>query len=250
MGGGVGVLGVLAEVVAGVDTLGCDVRQVVSMLRRAGVGRLKRPAVRAPRVVDLGCGRGELAVAVAAAMEAEVVGVDGHAAFVRLARERAADAGAEVPGRCRFVTGDVRKLPRLVREGSFDAAVMLNVMPCGPAVKILRRLVKPGGVYVFDDAMPLSRRGVVRVEEMEEAVAAAGDEVVECRFMSLRRLASARKRLETMRRRVERGGFGDGRALRAARVMVEHHEAALSLLGRELMPVVMMARRTFDAVTP
>jgi hypothetical protein len=32
--------------------------------------------------------------------------------------------------------------------------------------------------------------------------------------------------------------------------MVEHHEAALSLLGRELMPVVMMARRTFDAVTP
>jgi SAM-dependent methyltransferase len=250
MGGGVGVLGVLAEVVAGVDTLGCDVRQVVSMLRRAGVGSMKRPVRPVARVVDLGCGRGELAVAIAAAMEAEVVGIDGHAAFVRLARERATAAGAEVAARCKFIKGDVRRLPRLVREGSFDAAVMLNVMPCGPAVKMLRRLVKPGGVYVFDDAMPLSRRGVVRVEEMEKAVAAAGDEVVECRFMSARRLAAARKRLETMRRRVERGGLSDGRALRAANVMVEHHEAALSLLGRELMPVVMMARRTFDAVTP
>lgn len=250
MGGGVGVLGVLAEVVEGVDTLGCDVRQVVSMLRRAGLGSLKRSEWRASRMVDLGCGRGELAVAVAAAMGGRVVGVDGHAAFVRLARERAAGEGAEVAARCRFVSGDVRKLPRLVREGSFDAAVMLNVMPCGPAVRTLRRLVKPGGVYVFDDAMPMSQRGVVRVEEMEEAVVAGGDEVVESRFMSAGRLASARKRLETMRRRVERGGWGDERAMRAAREMVEHHEAALALLGRELMPVVMIARRKLGAATP
>lgn len=69
------------------------------------------------RVLDVGCGPGRHALALAR-RGFEVVGVDHSAEFVRLAREAAATAGLATT----FVELDVRDLDR---PGEFDAAVCL-----------------------------------------------------------------------------------------------------------------------------
>jgi ubiquinone/menaquinone biosynthesis C-methylase UbiE len=77
--------------------------------------RLSRGAA----VVDIGCGHGRHAVALAEA-GADVIGVDAAAALLERAREIAAERGAAV----RWIRGDMRRLP--LRSGAVDAAVMID----------------------------------------------------------------------------------------------------------------------------
>ena len=97
------------------------------------------------RVLDLGCGTGNLTRAVAQRWPGcEVVGVDPSAPFVEAARERAAGLGSRV----RFELGDADDLP--LDDGSVDAALGLLVLTFVPdaerAVAQMRRVTRPGGV--------------------------------------------------------------------------------------------------------
>jgi ubiquinone/menaquinone biosynthesis C-methylase UbiE len=104
------------------------------------------------RVVDIGCGTGNYAIA-AAHEGASVVGVDAAAGM--LARARAKAPGIE------FIDHDVtRRLP--FPDESFDVAfclLVLQLISDRPALLAeVRRVVRPGGALIVSDAAG-SRRG-------------------------------------------------------------------------------------------
>jgi SAM-dependent methyltransferase len=135
------------ELFAGLDALGSTPRRAVNMLERAGVGP-------GDRVVDLGCGKGAVAVEAAARLGCRVVGVDAIETFVESARALAQHRGA---GRlCRFHVGDQHAV-----RGRFDAALSIGVMPLDAGAALCRGVVRRGGVYVLDD--------VVRLESVSRA---------------------------------------------------------------------------------
>ena len=71
------------------------------------------------RVVDIGCGHGRHALALAQGGP-HVVGVDSAAALLTQARRLAADIGVQA----RWVRGDMRRLP--VLSACFDAAILMD----------------------------------------------------------------------------------------------------------------------------
>lgn len=100
-----------------------------------------------PRIIDLGCGTGASTVALRD-LGAEVVGVDFSPAMLDVAK-------TNVP-ECRFEQADVRQLPSHL--GVFDAAVSMGELlnhiedtdDCLAALRSIRQVVAPGGVYVVD----------------------------------------------------------------------------------------------------
>lgn len=115
------------------------------LLLQAGVGK-------GMRVLDLGCGAGDVAILLARLVgpDGAVVGVDREAPMVERACERARELGLS---QVSFVEGDFRRLGP--GHGSFDAAVgrlvlMYQVDPV-EAVRAVASRVRPGGVIVFQE---------------------------------------------------------------------------------------------------
>ncbi len=96
------------------------------------------------RVLDLGCGKGRFARAMAA-RGASVVGLDLSPAMVAAARESGLDC----------LVGSARRLP--FADASFDAAIAVEVFEHLPAGAIdaacgeVRRVLRPGGSFVLVD---------------------------------------------------------------------------------------------------
>ena len=115
------------------------------IFRQAGVG----PGM---RVLDVGCGVGDVSLLVADLVgpEGAVVGVDREAASIETARKRAAERGL---ANVRFAEGDFRELGSDL--GVFDAAVgrlvlMYQADPVA-AVRALAERLHPGGTVVFQE---------------------------------------------------------------------------------------------------
>ncbi len=142
-------------------------------------------------VLDLGCGRGDIAIRVARAFGAEVTGVDGYPPFIEIARQSAKQA--RLQQRCRFVAGDLRK--SLAKPARFDAVLMIAVGPVlgdsAKTISMLRTVVRDGGWIIIDDAylddgVPSSAayEDYVEREAMEAGVTQFGDTIVARRVRS------------------------------------------------------------------
>ncbi len=68
------------------------------------------------RILDLGCGKGAVAIAMARALGCRVTGIDACAPFIEKARERASALGAADRGR--FRGGDIQIAVWLLRRAS------------------------------------------------------------------------------------------------------------------------------------
>ena len=132
------------------DTAPWDVgRPQTAMVRAAEAGLVRG------RVLDIGCGTGELSLYLAARGH-PVVGVDAAPAAIERARRKAADRGFAVE----FDVADALDLPEI---GRFDAVVdsgLFHVFDDPERVRYvdtLRSLLRPGGtllVLCFADSAP------------------------------------------------------------------------------------------------
>jgi len=112
---------------------------------------LKQAFVRVKRVLDIGSGVGDVALLLARIVgpSGEVVGIERDERSVARARARAAGAGLR---NVEFVHGDVARIP----DGKpFDAAVgrlvLMWIQDPAAALRLLTRLVRPGGVVAFQE---------------------------------------------------------------------------------------------------
>jgi SAM-dependent methyltransferase len=165
-------------------------RRRASMFTGAGTGEDARvPAVAAAaaaaprRILEVGCGWGELAEWLARETRAEVVATDLSPRMVELARERGVDARI----------ADVRALP--FDDGSFDAAVaawmLYHVPELDDAVAELERVLRPGGTLIA------ITNSAFHLDELRELVGSGpspstftrenGAEVLSRRFADVRR---------------------------------------------------------------
>lgn len=138
------LLPILPELLTDLWELGPSAEQVVAVLRSAGV----EPG---SEVLDLACGKGAVAVALAEQLGVRVDGIDAFEPFVQAARDLAVERG--VSGSCHFEQGDVRDL--LKGDGQYDVALLLSVGPVledyGHTIAGLRRLVRSGGYMLIED---------------------------------------------------------------------------------------------------
>lgn len=175
----VSLLPYAAELLADFDELGSDAELIVDVIRG-----LDLPV--GARVVDLGSGKGAVALEIARETGFETVGVELFEPFVISSRTLTEAAG--VIGHCRFVHGDVLNMAEQV--GEFDVAVCAalgDVLgPLETTIDAVRRYVRPGGYMVISDAF-VSESGstqfdgfenYARLEETRRRLTTHGDELI------------------------------------------------------------------------
>jgi ubiquinone/menaquinone biosynthesis methyltransferase len=121
--------------------------------RRAVAASMAAPGSRA---LDLACGTGDIAFALSA-QGAAVVGLDVTHRMLEHARARASalrtlDHSSRTP-HALFVQGDMMALP--FADAQFDVVTtgygLRNVPELGPAIAEIRRVLRPGGIFVSLD---------------------------------------------------------------------------------------------------
>lgn len=236
------LLGVIPELFADMDALGSDPNAVVEALRGdVGAGS---------RVVDLGCGKGAVSIAVARRLGARVLGVDGMEAFVEEARARASEAG--VAALCEFRCGDAREVS--AAEGPFDAALLIGVYDAlggiAETVGALRGLVREGGVMVIDDAFLVDARGAAEwaryrgLAETRRLMESHGDSIVAEQIVEEEEQGDSDARLTALiRTRAEGVAARRPELAELLREYVEIQERASDSLARTMRYAMWVLRR-------
>jgi len=138
------LLPLLPELLSDLWELGPSAEQVIAALESVGV-------VPDSTVLDLACGKGAVAVALAERVGVRVKGIDAFQPFLQAARTLASERG--LSHRCRFEQGDIRNL--LGQEEQYDIVLLLSVGPVlgdyEQTIAGLRTLVRSGGYIVIED---------------------------------------------------------------------------------------------------
>lgn len=187
------------ELFRDMPTLGASPEMVLRRLR--SLPAFKARSRGSLRAIDLGCGPGGVSIALARRLRIDVAGVDGCQAFIDAARTLALRGG--VSDRCAFVTSDLRTFVRSrALHRDYDLALMLNVWPALQAARAARRFVRPGGIYVIDDAVrdaacdDRAWRHVPTLEAVSDRIERLGDRVLDARVMTRRAMAKVEAALQ------------------------------------------------------
>lgn len=177
--------------------LGSEPELVVSWLREEGIGVQSR-------VLDLGCGKGAVALGLAEAVGCRVDGVDALPAFVTIAQQEAYRRGVE--DLCRFEVGDLRETVRHARD--YDAVLLVSVGVLGSPAEVVggcRQCVVPGGLMIFDDSYLLEPGRVefsgyellATYEETLRQLTSYGDRLVRERIVPAEEVRAQNRRYTT-----------------------------------------------------
>jgi len=204
-------------------------------LKGVGVGKKSH-------VLDLGCGKGAVAVEVARATGCFVTGVDAFEPFVTSCRGLAAVKG--VGAQCDFRNGLAEKF----RSKPYDAVVLLNVFPFERAIPIARRLTKPGGFYLIDDAVAIgaSAKGTTfpTARDVAEAIAEAGDRVERRKVWTK---AEVQKRelatYELLRRNVAELAKANPKHVKMLTECLRRMQVGITELSADIRPACWLVRR-------
>ena len=134
----------LPELLADLKELGSDAKAITSVLDDLNLPK-------SATVVDLGCGKGAVAIEVAEDLNLKVFGIDLFQPFIESCKELAESRG--VSELCHFIHGDILKL-----AGKFEPcdvaifAALGDVLgPLDQTVSVIRQYTKPGGYMVISD---------------------------------------------------------------------------------------------------
>jgi len=132
----------IPEILADFDELGSNAALIVEVLKEF---RLLASA----RVVDLGCGKGAVAVAIAEAFGCRVEGIELFEPFIDSCRRRADAAG--VPHLCKFRHANILKLAGQTEpvDVAVYAALGDVLGPLEETIGVIRRFVRTGGLILF-----------------------------------------------------------------------------------------------------
>jgi cyclopropane-fatty-acyl-phospholipid synthase len=216
-----------AELFAPLRSLGSQPRRVVAWLRAAGLRA-------GDRVLDLGCGKGAAAVAVADRLGCRVMGMDAFEPFIQAAAQYA--VRRRVANLCEFRRERIEGWRGVRRR--FDAVIILGVLPLSRASRTARRFTRRGGVYLIDDAVRVSRttadpalKGVPSVEQALRVIEATGDRVERVHVAS-----------RTQSRRMEMALFDRLRiqAAKMARKNPRHRPLLKECLDRQVQAIALL----------
>ncbi|MBX3378268.1 MAG: class I SAM-dependent methyltransferase [Phycisphaeraceae bacterium] len=224
-------LGLLFE---GVDSLGSSPARVVRMLRNARVGP-------GSRVLDLGCGKGAAAIALAQTLGCRCTGIDAVPEFVAAANAAARQRG--VSKLCEFRAGNLRQF---ARAGAYDAAIMLGVLDVERGRRVLRRSVRPGGVYILDDAVAVRpRRGCPTLDEARRILTRGGDRIeVEDLWTPQQTLRQEEQLHRQLSRNAARIAMSHPRLQRSLASFLQRQQRAARELQTRFQPVQWMVRKS------
>ncbi len=128
--------------------------------RRGAARALVRPG---DRIVDVGCGTGDLSFACLEAGASAVTGLDFAPAMVARSRQKASARGIEVAAASAFGVGDATQLP--LADASVDgwcsAFVVRNIPELDTALAEAHRVLRPGGRLAVLE-IPRMDRGLLR----------------------------------------------------------------------------------------
>ena len=239
--------------------LGTSPQAAANRLKAAGIGP-------AHSVLDLGCGLGATSLAIARTCFTEVLAVDACGEFIEIAKARAtlaslrrASGTAPSPVRCTFVQADFATLQRrsaaspagTLQPESFDAVILLSILPAIDAIKLARRWVKPGGLYLFDDAVCIdpanaAAGSVPSLDDVSAAITRAGDRILQTDILSPARTAALHRatqaRLRTGAASLRRQPLPTKVSL-ALKDFLAHHRQSLSNLTGSVRPVYWLVER-------
>ncbi len=138
------ILPFMDEILEEFDELGSSAQSIVHVLQGLG---LSLDAT----ILDLGCGKGVVAVEIAKRLGLKTIGIELYEPFLRSCCDNAAAAG--VTHLCSFAYGDASNLKDLY--GPADAVVIAalgdTLGSTKETVGVIRRYVKPGGYIVISD---------------------------------------------------------------------------------------------------
>ena len=150
--------------------LGCSEKDILQV-----VGELDLPVK--TTVLDLGCGKGAMAVQLAQKYGFSVTGIDAMPEFLEVARQKAAKY--QVSRLCGFMEQDILKYT--VASHDFDLVILASLGGIFGSIRDtvaqLRRQVKSGGYMIIDDGYlknkkKLNRKGYAHVRSHAETLKA------------------------------------------------------------------------------
>ncbi len=167
------------ELLADLDVLGSDRDEIVEILSELGISALST-------VVDLGCGKGAVSIAIAQALGCHVLGIELFAPFIPIAQAAALEAG--VDHLCKFLNGNAAELANSVplADAVVFAALGDVLGPLDATIATIREYAKPGGYVIVNDCC--LRDGATNtfdgfehyadLTETRRRLTACGDEIV------------------------------------------------------------------------
>jgi SAM-dependent methyltransferase len=134
----------LPELLADLDELGSDAEQIASILRDVTLPHTAR-------VVDLGCGKGAVAIEIASELGLHVLGIELFEPFVAHATAAAQEAG--VAHLCEFRHGDVSTMAEGLPPADVAVFAAVGDVLGTPAetMRVVRQYVRPGGYVLLAD---------------------------------------------------------------------------------------------------
>jgi SAM-dependent methyltransferase len=138
------LLPLVPQLLAELNELGSDAELIVEVLADLGL-----PS--STRGIDLGCGKGTVAIEIATKLGFRVDGVDLFEPFIAIARERAAVAG--VADLCTFQCADILKVVDAIEPADIATFAALGDVlgPLDQTIGVIRRFVRPGGYIIIND---------------------------------------------------------------------------------------------------
>ncbi len=192
-----------------------------------------------------------MAITLARRLAWRVLAIDACTPFIDHANKRAARLC--VDDLCEFRVANITRTLRprrgiLAGETAFDVALMIGLWGLEQAAPLLSRLVRPGGLYVFDDAFAINDRAARRLNaatlaDAESLIRTHGGTVLHAALVPLRALRASNARILALLSRNARALARERPSLRPALAeFLKRQRAASRLLERDLRPGLVLAR--------